>query len=39
MAVDNRGVRICDYRDGLEDSIDQEMKEELEMDFEDLLAD
>jgi UDP-2,3-diacylglucosamine pyrophosphatase LpxH len=39
VAIDNRGVRICDYRDGLEDSIDQDMKEELEMDLEDLLAD
>lgn len=39
VAIDNRGARIYDYRDGLEDSIDQKMKEDLEMDFEDLLAD
>ena len=39
VAIDNQGVRVLEYRDGLKDSIDQHTREELEMDFEDLLAD
>jgi UDP-2,3-diacylglucosamine pyrophosphatase LpxH len=39
IAVDHQGVRVLEYRDPPEQSLGQEMKEELEMDFEDLLAD
>jgi UDP-2,3-diacylglucosamine pyrophosphatase LpxH len=39
IAVDHQGVRVLAYRDPPEESLGQEMKEELEIDFEDLLAD
>ena len=39
IAVDHQGVRVLAYRDPPEKSLGQEMKDDLEMDFEDLLAD
>lgn len=38
IAVHHQGVRVCEYRDPPEDSLEQEVRDELEMDFEDLLA-
>ena len=38
VAIDHQGVRICEYRDPLEE-LGHDLKEELELDFEDLLAD
>ena len=38
IAVDQQGVRVWEYRDPPEDSLEQEVRDELEMDFEDLLA-
>lgn len=38
VAIDNQGVRICEYRDPSEDSLEEEVKQELELDFEDLIA-
>jgi UDP-2,3-diacylglucosamine pyrophosphatase LpxH len=38
VAIDNQGVRVLEHRDPPENSIDQDVKEELEMDFEGLLA-
>jgi hypothetical protein len=32
-------VRVLEYRDSPQESLEQDVKEELEMDFEDLLAD
>ncbi len=37
VAVDPQGVRVCEYRDPEEDSLGHEVKQELELDFEDLL--
>ena len=39
VAIDHEGVRVLAYCDPPEDSIDPNMKEELELDFENLLAD
>ena len=39
VAIDHRGVRINEYRDPPEDSLEQEVREELDLDFEDLIAD
>jgi len=38
IAIDHQGVRICEYRDPPEE-LAHDLKEELELDFEDLLAD
>jgi UDP-2,3-diacylglucosamine pyrophosphatase LpxH len=38
IAIDHQGVCVCQYREPSEDSLEHEIKEELEMDFEDLLA-
>jgi UDP-2,3-diacylglucosamine pyrophosphatase LpxH len=37
VAIDHQGVRICEYCDPSEDSLEQEVKQELELDFEDLM--
>jgi UDP-2,3-diacylglucosamine pyrophosphatase LpxH len=39
IAIDHNGPRICEYREPAEDSLEQEVREDLELDFEDLLAD
>jgi UDP-2,3-diacylglucosamine pyrophosphatase LpxH len=39
VAIDRQGVRVLEYRDSPEESLDADMKAELEMDFEELLAD
>ena len=39
VAIDHEGVRVLAYCDPPEDSIDRNMKDELELDFENLLAD
>ena len=39
VAIDHEGVRVLAYCDPPEDSIDQNMNDELELDFENLLAD
>ncbi|PYV54842.1 MAG: UDP-2,3-diacylglucosamine diphosphatase [Acidobacteria bacterium] len=39
IAIDQRGPRICEYREPAEESLGQEVREDLEMDFEDLLSD
>ncbi|HEY4052857.1 MAG TPA: UDP-2,3-diacylglucosamine diphosphatase [Terriglobales bacterium] len=39
IAIDHQGVRVIEYSDPPEQSLGQDMKEELEMDFEDLLSD
>jgi UDP-2,3-diacylglucosamine pyrophosphatase LpxH len=39
IAIDHKGVRVIEYRDPPEESLGHDMKEELEMDFEDLLSD
>ncbi len=38
ISIDHQGVRVCEYRDPAEDSLEQDVREELEMDFEDLMA-
>jgi UDP-2,3-diacylglucosamine pyrophosphatase LpxH len=38
ISIDHQGVRVCEYHDPSEDSLEQEVREELEMDFEDLMA-
>src|SRR5713101_6265934 len=38
IAVDQSGVRVWEYRDPPDDSLEHEVKEELELDFEDLLT-
>lgn len=38
VAIDHLGVRICEYRDPDENSLEQEVRQELEVDFEDLMA-
>lgn len=37
IAIGHDGVRVCEYRDP-DESLEQEVREELDMDFEDLLA-
>jgi len=37
IAIDHQGVRVLEYRETPEESLGQQMKDELEMDFEDLL--
>lgn len=39
IAVDHQGVRVWEYRESEEDSLVEEVREDLEMDFEDLIAD
>ena len=39
IAIDHQGPRICEYREPSEESLEQEVREELEVDFEDLLSD
>jgi UDP-2,3-diacylglucosamine pyrophosphatase LpxH len=39
IAIDHQNARVLEYRDPPEQSLEQDMKEELEMDFEDLLSD
>ena len=39
IAIDHNGPRICEYREPAEESLDQEVREDLEVDFEDLLTD
>jgi UDP-2,3-diacylglucosamine pyrophosphatase LpxH len=39
IAIDQSGVRIWEYCDPPEECLEQEVKEDLELDFEDLLAD
>ncbi len=39
IAVDQSGVRVWEYRDPTDESLEHEVKEDLELDFEDLLAD
>jgi UDP-2,3-diacylglucosamine pyrophosphatase LpxH len=39
IAIDHQGVRVIEHSDSSEQSLGQDMKEELEMDFEDLLSD
>lgn len=39
IAIDHQGVRVWEYRDPPEDSLEQEVRDDLELDFEDLLAD
>jgi UDP-2,3-diacylglucosamine pyrophosphatase LpxH len=38
VAIDNQGVRICEYPNPSEGSLEEEVKQELELDFEDLMA-
>ncbi len=39
IAVDPSGVRVWEYRDPTDQSLEHEVKQDLELDFEDLLAD
>jgi hypothetical protein len=39
IAIDHQSVRVLEYRDSADESLGHDMNEELEMDFEDLLAD
>ena len=38
IAIDHQGVRINEYRMPSEESLDHEVREELELDFDDLMA-
>jgi hypothetical protein len=38
IAIDHQAVRVCEYHDPPEAPLEQEVREELEMDFEDLMA-
>ena len=38
VAVDHQGVRIWEFRSPSDDSLDHEVREELEVDFDDLMA-
>ena len=38
IAIDRQGVRVVEYRVPSEESLDHEVREELEMDFDDLMA-
>ena len=39
IAIDHQGARVLEYREPSEESLEQEVRDELELDFEDLLAD
>jgi UDP-2,3-diacylglucosamine pyrophosphatase LpxH len=39
IAIDNQGVRVLEYHETPEESLEQDIKEELELDFEALLTD
>lgn len=39
IAVDHQGARVLEYREASEESLEQAVHDDLEMDFEDLLAD
>ena len=39
IAIDLQGVRVCEYREPAEDSLAQEVRDDLELDFEDLIVD
>jgi UDP-2,3-diacylglucosamine pyrophosphatase LpxH len=39
IAIDHQSVRVLEYRETPEDSLEQEVRDDLEIDFEDLLAD
>jgi UDP-2,3-diacylglucosamine pyrophosphatase LpxH len=39
IAIDQQGPRICKYREASDGSLEHEIKEDLEVDFEDLLSD
>jgi len=39
IAIDQQGPRICEYREASDGSLEHEIKEDLEVDFEDLLSD
>jgi UDP-2,3-diacylglucosamine pyrophosphatase LpxH len=39
IAIDHQGVRIWEYREPSEETLEDEVREELEMNFEDLIAD
>jgi UDP-2,3-diacylglucosamine pyrophosphatase LpxH len=39
IAVDQSGVRVWEYRDPTDESLEHEVKQDLELDFEDLVAD
>ncbi len=38
VAIDQRGVHICEYREMQDDSLNRELSDALEFDFEDLTA-
>jgi UDP-2,3-diacylglucosamine pyrophosphatase LpxH len=38
IAIDHQGVRVSEYRVANEESLDQDVKEDLEMDFDDLIV-
>jgi len=38
IAIDHRGVRVSEYRMPSEESLDGEVKDDLELDFDDLIA-
>ena len=38
IAIDHQGVRVWEYRGSPDDSLDHDVREELEMDFDDLLV-
>ena len=38
IAIDHQGVRITEYREPSEESLGHDVREELEMDFDDLIA-
>jgi len=38
VAIDHQGVRVCEYRDLEADSIENDVEQELEADYEDLLT-
>jgi UDP-2,3-diacylglucosamine pyrophosphatase LpxH len=38
IAIDHQGVRVVEYRAPSEESLDHELREELELDFDDLMA-
>lgn len=38
IAIDHQGVRVLDYKDADDESLERDVREELELDFEDLMA-
>lgn len=38
VAIDHQGARICEYHDPDRNSLEEEVRQELEVDFDDLLA-